>query len=168
MKRMLRGFARCWSVCPEVRIVGVGEWPHLLRIVIVIDGERPSCYERGVTLSEYPSSGALCPTSSKFATPGETSFRVFASSSDRAISPAPQWLGCTRLPAVPGDIGVRYHPALPCRVIGRRRRRTLRRCRWRGGRGCGGPGRSASSCADRRATRRLGRHAAGRRHPTRR
>ena len=31
---------------PDVRVVGVGEWPQWLRIVIAIDGERPSCCER--------------------------------------------------------------------------------------------------------------------------
>ena len=31
---------------PDVRVVGVGEWPQWLRIVIAIDGERPSCCGR--------------------------------------------------------------------------------------------------------------------------
>ena len=32
---------------PDVRVVGVGEWPQWLRVVIAIDGERPSCCEQG-------------------------------------------------------------------------------------------------------------------------
>ena len=31
---------------PDVRVVGVGEWPQWLRIVIDADGERPSCCRR--------------------------------------------------------------------------------------------------------------------------
>jgi hypothetical protein len=31
---------------PDVRVVGVGEWPQWLRIVITTDVERPSCCER--------------------------------------------------------------------------------------------------------------------------
>ena len=38
---MVRGCARCWSACPTCVVVGVGEWPQWLRIVIAIDAERP-------------------------------------------------------------------------------------------------------------------------------
>lgn len=31
---------------PDVRVVGVGEWPQWVRIVIAIDSERPSCCQR--------------------------------------------------------------------------------------------------------------------------
>ena len=31
---------------PDVRVVGVGEWPQWLRIVITTDVERPSCCDR--------------------------------------------------------------------------------------------------------------------------
>ena len=31
---------------PDVRVVGVGEWPQWLRIVISMDAERPSCCGR--------------------------------------------------------------------------------------------------------------------------
>ena len=52
-------------------------------------------------------------------------------------------------------------------VTGRLRQRRRRQCRWHAGRGCRGPGRTASSCAGRRATRLPARRAAGPRHQAR-
>ena len=33
-RRILRACARCWSACPTFVVVGVGEWPRWLRIMI--------------------------------------------------------------------------------------------------------------------------------------
>jgi hypothetical protein len=51
------------------------------------------------------------------------------------------------------------------RVTGRRPRRRPRRYRWRAGRGCRGPGRIASWCADPNARPPLAHRAAAPRHP---
>jgi hypothetical protein len=79
-----------------------------------------------------------------------------------AVRDRPSWGQFRRQLLLPGG-------AAPSAYVttGRCPLRMRRRCTWRAGPGCRGPGRTASWCVDRRARRPLARRAAGPRHPAR-
>ena len=60
---------------PDVRVVGVGEWPQWLRIVIAIHSERPSCCPRPVLTDEDDAmaTGSVIPST---ASDAHVSFQV--------------------------------------------------------------------------------------------
>jgi transposase len=44
---MLSACARCWSACPVVTVIGVGDWLSWLRVVVTADADRPGCSSGG-------------------------------------------------------------------------------------------------------------------------